>query len=206
MGGHSNGASCSPAVRTWISRSCRWPRPRPTCSVTQPPPPTCSAEVFACWPTRTVTSSDCSTTCARPPRTQPPTPMRSMRPSRTSGITPSGRPSTCAAGSCGGPRTAVTVDSRSGSASYWSGRRRPRDGIPGSAVDFLEEWADPATVTELPRAFARYDEGEVWDALAVTMDLFGDVARRSASALDLTYVPGPEQRARELVGELRSGR
>jgi aminoglycoside 6-adenylyltransferase len=86
----------------------------------------------------------------------------------------------------------------------WQASAEGRD--PWFRGRFLEEWADPATVTELPRAFARYDEGEVWDALAVTMDLFGDVARRSASALGLTYVPGPEQRARELVGELRSGR
>jgi hypothetical protein len=48
---------------------------------------------------------------------------------------------------------------------------------------FLEEWADPATLRGLRTALARYDEDEVWAALAVTMDLFGEVSRRTAATL-----------------------
>jgi aminoglycoside 6-adenylyltransferase len=71
---------------------------------------------------------------------------------------------------------------------------------------FFEEWADPTTVVGLRTAFARYDEDEVWDALVVTMDLFGDVGRRTAAALNLPYPLEAERRSRELVEELRTSR
>ena len=71
---------------------------------------------------------------------------------------------------------------------------------------YLEEWADPPTVAGLRRAFARYDEPDIWAALAVTMDLFADVARRVANALRVPYPEEGETRARELVREYEEGR
>jgi aminoglycoside 6-adenylyltransferase len=73
---------------------------------------------------------------------------------------------------------------------------------------FLEEWADPAALRGLRTAFARYDEDEVWAALAVTMDLFGEVSRRAAAALGLgmSRATAAEEHARALVAELRPTR
>ena len=64
---------------------------------------------------------------------------------------------------------------------------------------FLEEWADPVTVDGLGRAFARYDEDDIWDALRVTMDLFTRLSRQVATALALPYPVRAEEQARELV-------
>jgi aminoglycoside 6-adenylyltransferase len=71
---------------------------------------------------------------------------------------------------------------------------------------FFEEWADPATLHALRTAFARYDEGEVWAALAATMDLFGEVSRRTATWLGTSRATTAEEHARALVDELRSTR
>ena len=80
----------------------------------------------------------------------------------------------------------------------WDARTQGRDAW--FRGRFLEEWADPAAVGRLSRAFARYDEREIWRALAVTMDLFADVARRATERLGLPYPADAETRARELVG------
>jgi hypothetical protein len=60
----------------------------------------------------------------------------------------------------------------------------------------------------LRTAFARYDEDEVWAALAVTMDLFAAVSRRAAAAagLGISRPTAAEQHARALVDQLRSTR
>lgn len=71
---------------------------------------------------------------------------------------------------------------------------------------FFEEWADPVLLRDLRSAFARYDEDEVWAALATTMDLFGAASRRTAEALGVPCPPRVEERARELVEGLRSTR
>jgi len=71
---------------------------------------------------------------------------------------------------------------------------------------FFEEWADPVILHGLRRAFARYDEDEVWAALAVTMDLFGEVSRRMAAALGAPSPAAAEEHARALVDQLRSTR
>jgi aminoglycoside 6-adenylyltransferase len=64
---------------------------------------------------------------------------------------------------------------------------------------YLEEWADPAVVQRLRGAFARYDPDDVWRALEVTMDLFAEVARRTAASLGLPYPVAVEAHARDLV-------
>jgi aminoglycoside 6-adenylyltransferase len=71
---------------------------------------------------------------------------------------------------------------------------------------FFEEWADPVTLRGLRAAFARYDEDEVWAALAATMDVFADVSRRTADALGVPCPPAVEEHARALVTQLHSTR
>ncbi|HEX5149022.1 MAG TPA: aminoglycoside 6-adenylyltransferase [Candidatus Limnocylindrales bacterium] len=64
---------------------------------------------------------------------------------------------------------------------------------------FLEQWADQDTVDGLRRAFAHYDEDEIWAALEVTSDLFSRVAHQVATAHSLPYSEPAEERARGLV-------
>jgi aminoglycoside 6-adenylyltransferase len=64
---------------------------------------------------------------------------------------------------------------------------------------FFEEWVDPAILSRLDAAFARYNEADIWRALLVTMDLFTEVAPASARALGLPYPADAEVRARQLV-------
>jgi aminoglycoside 6-adenylyltransferase len=71
---------------------------------------------------------------------------------------------------------------------------------------FFEEWADPVLLQDLRTAFARYDEDEIWAALAATMDLFTVVSRRIAAALGVDVPTTAEGHARALVETLRSTR
>ena len=68
---------------------------------------------------------------------------------------------------------------------------------------FFEEWADPGVLVGLRTAFARYDEAEVWAALATTMDLFGEVGPRTAERLGFEYDRAAEAEARTLVAGMR---
>jgi aminoglycoside 6-adenylyltransferase len=68
---------------------------------------------------------------------------------------------------------------------------------------FFEEWADPGVLAGLRKAFARYDEAEVWAALATTMDLFGEVGPPTAERLGFEYDSAAEAEARTLVAGLR---
>jgi aminoglycoside 6-adenylyltransferase len=52
---------------------------------------------------------------------------------------------------------------------------------------FLERWADPRIIAELRGVFAHYDEDDVWQALANTMQLFRWIAKEVAEKLDYTY-------------------
>jgi len=71
---------------------------------------------------------------------------------------------------------------------------------------FFEEWADPVSLEGLRTSFARYDEDEIWAALSTTMDLFGEVSRRTCAALGTSFAPAVEEHARALVEQLRSTR
>jgi aminoglycoside 6-adenylyltransferase len=68
---------------------------------------------------------------------------------------------------------------------------------------FLEEWADPQTVTQLKQCFAHYDPADIWNALFATMDVFSRVARQTASAWGFPYPDQGEGHARTLVEQLR---
>ena len=69
---------------------------------------------------------------------------------------------------------------------------------------FLEEWADPDALASLGRAFARYDPGEIWQALDATMDIFAEQARRVATLFDLVPGEAAEVHARDLVERIRT--
>ncbi len=69
---------------------------------------------------------------------------------------------------------------------------------------FLEEWADPDAHAALGRAYARYDPGEIWGALEVTLGIFADQALRVAESFDLSLDEALEEHARDLVGRIRS--
>jgi aminoglycoside 6-adenylyltransferase len=71
---------------------------------------------------------------------------------------------------------------------------------------FLEEWADPKAVTALRSTFAHYDEEDVWRALRASMDLFHDLGAETAALLHFSYPAQGEEKARELVEAMYSGR
>ena len=70
---------------------------------------------------------------------------------------------------------------------------------------FLEEWADPRAVWQLPGAFAHYDEADIWRALAVTMDLFRWVSLETAKLWGYSYPTAGADYANELVRRLSQG-
>ena len=64
---------------------------------------------------------------------------------------------------------------------------------------FLERWADPRIIAELRSAFAHYDEDDVWQALANTMQLFRWISKEVAEKLDFTYPKDADQFASRWV-------
>lgn len=52
---------------------------------------------------------------------------------------------------------------------------------------FMPEWTDPQTWDALHRAFGRFEAGDSWRALLVTMDLFRRLATETASHLGYDY-------------------
>ncbi len=64
---------------------------------------------------------------------------------------------------------------------------------------FMERWADPRIIAELRSAFAHYDEDDVWQALANTMQLFRWITREVAEKLDYTYPKDADQFASRWV-------
>jgi aminoglycoside 6-adenylyltransferase len=70
---------------------------------------------------------------------------------------------------------------------------------------FLEEWADPRVLQQLPNAFAHYDEADIWRALAVTMDLFRWMSIETANLLGYSYPTDGADYATELVSRISHG-
>jgi aminoglycoside 6-adenylyltransferase len=70
---------------------------------------------------------------------------------------------------------------------------------------FLEEWADPRVVAQLPGVFAHYDRQDIARALQETMDLFRWLAVETAQRWGYAYPFDGEQYASEWVGRLLSG-
>jgi len=70
---------------------------------------------------------------------------------------------------------------------------------------FLEEWADPEAVRQLPGAFAHYDEADVWRALATTMDIYRRVSQDAAQRLGYPYPTAGADYAAGLASRLAQG-
>jgi aminoglycoside 6-adenylyltransferase len=67
---------------------------------------------------------------------------------------------------------------------------------------FLEEWADPRAVAQLPEVFAHYDRQDIARALQETMGLFRWLAVETAQRWGYSYPTAGEQAATELVEKL----
>ena len=67
---------------------------------------------------------------------------------------------------------------------------------------FLEEWADPRAVKELPNIFAHYDRQDINHALLATMDLFRWLAVETAQWWGYLYPESGDQSATALVRQL----
>jgi aminoglycoside 6-adenylyltransferase len=70
---------------------------------------------------------------------------------------------------------------------------------------FLSEWADPRALDVLPAAFARYDEEDIWRALAVTMELFRWLTVEAAELRGYEYPHFGDDRATEWVQRYADG-
>jgi aminoglycoside 6-adenylyltransferase len=70
---------------------------------------------------------------------------------------------------------------------------------------FLEEWADPRAVAQLPEVFAHYDRQDIARALRATMALFRRLAVETARRWGYAYPAAGEQFATELVETLLAG-
>jgi aminoglycoside 6-adenylyltransferase len=64
---------------------------------------------------------------------------------------------------------------------------------------FLEEWVDPRAKLALREVFARYEERDLWRALAATCDLYSWLARETAARSSFAYPLQHERWARERV-------
>jgi len=70
---------------------------------------------------------------------------------------------------------------------------------------FLEEWADPRAVAQLPEVFAYYDRQDIARALQATMTLFRWLAVETARRWGYDYPAAGEQAATAVVETLLAG-
>lgn len=66
---------------------------------------------------------------------------------------------------------------------------------------YLDQWADPQALANLPATFAAYDASDLWRALFATLDLFRCLAIETAELLDYSY---PTQTDRQITSWLAS--
>jgi aminoglycoside 6-adenylyltransferase len=67
---------------------------------------------------------------------------------------------------------------------------------------FLERWADPRALAGLRQAFARYDAGEVKDALRATLELFHWLAVETGERMTYAYPFQAEEHVSKLVSKI----
>jgi aminoglycoside 6-adenylyltransferase len=70
---------------------------------------------------------------------------------------------------------------------------------------FLEEWADPRAVAQLPTVFAHYDRQDIARALWATMELFRRLATETAQSWRYAYPASSDQAVTDLVRQLLAG-
>ena len=69
---------------------------------------------------------------------------------------------------------------------------------------FLEEWADPRAVHDLPGLFAAYDPAALWDALYASLAAFRWTAGETAGQLGLVYPADLDARITREIRNLRN--
>lgn len=67
---------------------------------------------------------------------------------------------------------------------------------------FMDQWADPQAVQDLPAIFAHYDAPDSWRALQVSMSLFRRLACETANALGYHYPALIDEHFTDLVNAL----
>ena len=67
---------------------------------------------------------------------------------------------------------------------------------------YLDDWADPRAVAELPRCFTVDTSGELWEALRTTCDLFHWLAVDITERLRFTYPQASEIYSREWINNV----
>jgi aminoglycoside 6-adenylyltransferase len=67
---------------------------------------------------------------------------------------------------------------------------------------FLEEWADPRAVQQLPQVFAHYDRADLQRALLATMELYRWLAVETAQAWHFAYPAEGDDYATQLVNRI----
>jgi aminoglycoside 6-adenylyltransferase len=68
----------------------------------------------------------------------------------------------------------------------------------------IEDWADQRWLPSIRQAWSRFDESEAWDALFATLDLFAEIAARTARVLGYTYPVEEELRVRSWIEARRA--
>jgi hypothetical protein len=103
-------------------------------------------------------------------------------------------------------KTATPASPRRKPALAKRGKRGPGQGSTTFFNSLPEKWADPKAVAALPFVFAHYDEADAWRAPQVTMMLFHRQAVETMDSLKYSHPSFAEERARELVEAMFSGR
>lgn len=67
---------------------------------------------------------------------------------------------------------------------------------------FVEEWAQPQSLTEFSRSFAQYDQEDIRRALSVSMDLFLRTSKEVASKLGFEYPDEQQQKVSKWIQTL----
>jgi len=67
---------------------------------------------------------------------------------------------------------------------------------------FIDRWADPTALADLPGIFPGYSEGEAWRALVATVDLFRRLAAELAAGLGVPYPQAVDDSVSNLIMRL----
>jgi aminoglycoside 6-adenylyltransferase len=71
---------------------------------------------------------------------------------------------------------------------------------------FIEQWAYPWVVKELPKVIAHYNDDDVWRALIAAMELFHQLASQTAEHLQYTYPINQVEKVTEWITEFQLGK
>ena len=67
---------------------------------------------------------------------------------------------------------------------------------------FMQQWADPQALAELPQTFWHYDQGDAWRALLTTTNLFERLSGEVASSLQYPFPQETTRRMADMIHAL----